>query len=185
MPVELIFLLLGEFQGEQSFLLQLVPAGLPFVSHPDELCFHVQFIFAELVFPFAYTGHVIEYVSRELSVLRRGDERLYLCGRAREEYGQVTGGGFLVFPVCAAVVGQAVVVERLAQRVAPVAEFRPYGRRYGVRLALADNPRSVRVYQVLQQSRARVVAGDDEHAVGRRHGRLLVLACLPQRFVGS
>ena len=137
MPVELIFLLLGEFQGEQSFLLQLVPAGLPFVSHPDELCFHVQFIFAELVFPFAYTGHVIEYVSRELSVLRRGDERLYLCGRAREEYGQVTGGGFLVFPVCAAVVGQAVVVERLAQRVAPVAEFRPYGRRYGVTSSIA------------------------------------------------
>ena len=50
------------------------------------------------------------------------------------------------------------MVERLAQRVAPVAEFRPYGCRYGVRLALADNPRSVRVYQVLQQSCARVVA---------------------------
>ena len=30
-----------------------------------------------------------------------------------------------------------------------------------------------------------MTTGDDEHAVGRRHGRLLVLACLPQRFVGS
>ena len=179
MPVELIFLLLGEFQGEQSFLLQLVPAGLPFVSHPDELCFHVQFIFAELVFPFAYTGHVIEYVSRELSVLRRGDERLYLCGRAREEYGQVTGGGFLVFPVCTAVVGQAVVVERLAQRVAPVAEFRPYGRRYGVRLALADNPRSVRVYQVLQQSRAVLLPGMMNMRLGGATGGSLSLRAFP------
>ena len=129
--------------------------------------------------------HIIKVLAGEQTVLRRGDQGLYLCGRTREQHGEIASAHLLIFAVGAPVVGQAVVVERLAQRVAPVAEFRPYGCRYGVRLALADNPRSVRVYQVLQQSRARVVAGDDEHAVGRRHGWLLVLACLPQRFVGS
>ena len=145
-----------------------------------------QFIFTELVFSISPTGRILEYDFRENCPFSGGDRQLYLRGHCR----RVRTGNrrwFPYIPVCTAVVGQAVVVRRLAQRVAPVCRIPSLWPSIRcVRLALADqNPRSSGSLSVLQQSRARVVAGDDEHAVGAAPQAARVLACLPQRFVGS
>lgn len=119
-----------------------------------------------------YGGHVVEYLPGKESVFGTGYQGLHLCWGAGKKYGEIALFHFAVFPVGAAVVGKAVVVEGLAHGVAPVAVLRSYGGGDGVGLIFAYQAGAVRIHQVLQDTRSGVVAGDEEHLVGRDYGRL-------------
>ena len=53
----------------------------------------------------------------------------------------------------------------------------------GVCLALADQPYSVGVHEVLQDTRGTVITGNQEHAVGWYHGWFAVFAPLAQGVI--
>ena len=183
--VELFMLGMSQLQGKQSPKRQLVQRVFPFVAHQAEFLVHIHLILAELVCPLGDAWHIIKVLAGEQTVLRRGDQGLYLCGRTREQHGEVASAHLLIFAVGAPVVGQAVVVERLAQRVAPVSVFGSYGGGYGVRLTFADDARSVGIHDILQDACSGVVSRYEEHPVERQCGSFLIFPFLAQRVVGS
>lgn len=178
--VELFMLGMSQLQGKQSPKRQLVQRVFPFVAHQAEFLVHIHLILAELVCPLGDAWHIIKVLAGEQTVLRRGDQGLYLCGRTREQHGEVASAHLLIFAVGAPVVGQAVVVERLAQRVAPVSVFGSYGGGYGVRLTFADDARSVGIHDILQDACSGVVSRYEEHPVGRQCGSFLIFRSLPR-----
>ena len=184
-PVELSALPLVEPHVVHSAGLKPVDAPLPLPADGRKGRLKVGVVGVELVLPLPNGRHVIEQLSREESVLGRRYERLNLGGSAREQHGEVRLLHFAVFAVGAPVVRQAVVVEGLSERVAPVAVVGAYGRGDGVGLALADYALAVGVDKVLQYARAGVVAGYYEHAVPRLLRRLLPGALLAHKVVGG
>ena len=55
------------------------------------------------------------------------------------------------------------MIVTFAQGIAPMTVIRADGGADGIRLGLADQPHAVRLDEVLQYARSRVVAGDQEH----------------------
>ena len=66
-----------------------------------------------------------------------------------------------------AVEGETVVVESLAQGVAPVSVVGPDSGAHGVGLAFAHQSHASGIHQVFQHTGSGVVAGDKEHFHGR------------------
>ena len=79
----------------------------------------------------------------------RRNESLHLRRRTRNQDGKIAFLHFPVFLVGAAVVGQAVVVERFAQGIAPMTVVRSDGGGKSVRFRFADKSGSVGVHDVL------------------------------------
>ena len=111
--------------------------------------------------------HVVEQLAGEKSVLRRRDEGSHLCGCPRKQDGKKDSLHFPVFLIGTSVVGQSVMVEGFAERVAPMAVFGTDGGGDGVRFGFADESCSVGVHDILQNAGAAVVARDKKHFVGR------------------
>ena len=60
------------------------------------------------------------------------------------------------------------MVESLSQGIAPVSVVRADGGGYGVGFVFAYQSDAIRVHQILQDARSRVVSWDEEHFVGRQ-----------------
>ena len=82
--------------------------------------------------------HVIKQLAREQTVLCRGNKWFHLCGRTGKQDGQIAFLYFPVFLVGTPVVRQTVMVERFAERVAPVSVFRADGSRNSICFRFAD-----------------------------------------------
>ena len=129
-----------------------------------------------------YTGHIIEHLPGEQSVLAGRDQRLHLPGRSAYQYRQVGVPQLPILPVCPPVVTERVVIERAADHLAPMAIIRGDGVADHVRLGLADDPHAARVDDILQDTGTGVVAGEYKHTV-ERHFRLLGFRLFPSQGI--
>ena len=182
--VELFMLGMSQLQGKQSPKRQLVQRVFPFVAHQAEFLVHIHLILAELVCPLGDAWHIIKVLPGEQTVLRRGDQGLYLCGRTREQHGEVASAHLLIFAVGTPVVGQAVVVDALRS----VSLQFPYSVPMAVDTVSASlsqmMPVPLESMIFCRMPVPGVVSRYEEHPVGRQYGSFLISPFLTQRIVG-
>ena len=163
--VELLLLLVGEPERMDSMCFHQVELLFPFQAYVCEDSFQIGFTTFKLIDPCPYTMHVIKQLAREQTVLCRGNKWFHLCGRTGKQDGQIAFLYFPVFLVGTPVVRQTVMVERFAERVAPVSVFRADGSRNSICFRFADKSRAVGIHDILQNTCSGVIARDEKHSV--------------------
>ena len=121
----------------------------PFQSQSVEYLFPVCFVVYKLADPFVDSLHVVVQLAGGSSVFRCRDEGFHLEWGARHQERKADLFCFPIFLVTATVVGQKVVVERFAQRVAPMAVLRSDGGGQCVGFRLEDKSCTFGVHNVL------------------------------------
>ena len=159
----------------------------PFQSHSGKYLFQIYLVLCKLAHPFPDAVQVVEQLTGESTVFCRRNKSFDLRGCSGNQDGKKALFNFPVFLIRTAVVRQAVVVERFAERVAPVAVIRAYGSGKGIRFGFTDKSCSFGIHDILQDTRAGIITGNEKHPVGRNlrsfHFSTLFAHCFVSRFL--